>query len=166
MRYHKFTADAAQVYQIDPLLLKEYRNRWYLIAFREERNKVQSFGLERIRSLELTEESYSPPENFDPEHYFSKSIGITAFDAQPVKVKFEASQISAPYIKPQPVHQSQLILGEKDGWTTFEIEVLVTEELIMYFLSLGDHVRVIGPKSLREEISGRIRKSLSLYETQ
>lgn len=164
IRYQKFTADQASEYELNPLLLKEYRNRWYLIAFREHRNMIQSFGLERIRSLEIIEQTFSPPADFNAEHYFSKSIGITvSADAKPVKVRFRTSPVTAQYIKTQPVHQSQQLLNEKNEWPEFQIEVLVTEELIMYFLSLGAHVHVISPDSLTKELSSRLQKSAALY---
>ena len=164
MKYQKFTADVAGEYVLNPLLLKEYRNRWYLIAYRAERNKIQSFGLERIRSLELTENIFTPPADFDPDHYFSKSIGITASaDAKPVKVRFKTSPVTARYIETQPVHQSQKLLNENTEWSEFEIEVLITEELIMYFLSLGVHVQVMEPGSLAAEISQRLQQAAALY---
>lgn len=165
IRYQKFTADKPQDYILNPLLLKEYRNRWYLIAFREERDMIQSFGLERMRSLDLTTDEFIPPADFDPEHYFSKSIGITAFDAKPQQVRFKASSVSARYIETQPIHHSQKVLKSDKDWTTFQIEVLITEELIMYFLSLGAHVFVESPKVLSDEIAQRLEKSRSLYSS-
>lgn len=164
LRYQKFTAEKAQQYTLQPLLLKEYRNRWYLIAFRPEREMVQSFGLERIRSAELTEKPFSPPKGFDPEDYFSRSVGITAFKAKPVKVEFRADPVTARYIETQPIHQSQRKIKQTKDGMTFGLEVLLTEELIMYLLSLGPRVRVTAPEALREQVLTRIKSTLQQYE--
>jgi predicted DNA-binding transcriptional regulator YafY len=37
---------------VSPLLLKEYRNRWYLISFDESKNDIITFALERMLNLE------------------------------------------------------------------------------------------------------------------
>ena len=165
LRYQKFTAEKASEYELHPLLLKEYRNRWYLIAFRPKTGKIQSFGLERIRKIEMLDVAFTPPADYDDEVYFSRSFGITSFDAKPMKVRFETSLVSTRFLQTQPLHHSQKELGagERPQWTLFEIEVLLSEELIMYFLSLGENVRVRSPQSLVDQITTRLAKGLSLY---
>jgi len=162
--YQKFTADKPRTYLLNPMLLKEYRNRWYLIAFSDGRQKVQSFSLDRLRTIETTEQHFTPPADFNADLYFSHSIGITAFDAHPETVRFALNEISARYIETQPVHQTQKKLHTKDDWTEFEIKVLITEELIMYFLSLGAQIKVLAPASLCNEMKSRLSENLRLYK--
>ncbi len=164
IRYQKFTADKPSSYLLNPLLLKEYRNRWYLIAYREKREMIQSFGLDRIREIEITGQTFSPPEDFDPGVYFSKSFGITASEAKPVKIRFQTSPITAKYLKTQPIHQSQKLVRNHPEQPRFEIEVLLSEELIMYFLGLGPHVKILKPKSLASEIFERLREAAGQYK--
>ncbi len=164
IHYQKFTAEKPGEYSLNPLLLKEYRNRWYLIAYRPERSMIQSFGLERMRAVNIHESPFIPPADFDAGNYFSKSIGITAFDANPVKVRFETTAVTSKYLLTQPVHESQRVVSNDNEYTIFEIEVLITEELIMYLLSLGPNVRVLSPQSVAEEIQKRLKKTIAQYQ--
>jgi len=163
IRYQKFTADSPKTYHLHPLLLKEYRNRWYLIAFHPERKKVQSFGLERIRTITINDERFSAPTGFDPEDYFSRSFGITAYEGAPERIAFEVTDVTARYLDTQPLHPTQLKVSEHAGWSQYQIEVLVGEELIMHFLSLGPNVRVLSPVSVKKRIHERLKEAISLY---
>lgn len=163
IRYQKFTADKARIYTLHPLLLKEYRNRWYLIAFHPGANKVQSFGLERVRHLQVRKKGFEPPTDFDPEDYFSRSFGITVFEGKPERIRFEVTEVTAHYLETQPLHPSQQRLSQNKGWTQYEIEVLPGEELIMYFLSLGPNVRVLSPAHIRNMVLERLKSATYLY---
>jgi predicted DNA-binding transcriptional regulator YafY len=161
--YQKFTADKPRNYVLNPLLLKEYRNRWYLIAFSDDKKMIQSFSLDRLRTIEVSADHFSPPAGFDPDLYFSHSIGITAFVGKPETVRFALNEISARYIETQPIHQTQKKLKTTGEWTEFEIKVLVTEELIMHFLSLGAQLKVLSPETLKTEIKNRLSQNLKHY---
>lgn len=163
IRYQKFTADQPKDYHLNPLLLKEYRNRWYLIAYHTEHKKVQSFGLERIRLVQVLHDGFIPPEDFDPEDYFSRSFGITAYEGAPEKIVFEVTEVTARYLDTQPLHPSQNKLKSKGERVQYQIEVLVGEELIMYFLSLGPNVRILSPESVKNRVLQRLKEAVNSY---
>lgn len=163
IRYQKFTSDQAAEYRLYPLLLKEYRNRWYLISYHPEREKIQSFGLERMRAVQVETGKFVPPADFDPDVYFSKSFGITAYDGIPERISFEVSPVTARFLDTQPLHPTQKKIATNDHWIRYEIEVLVGEELIMYFLSLGPNVRVLAPDTVRDRIISRLKEAALLY---
>lgn len=164
IRYQKFTADQPKDYDLHPLLLKEYRNRWYLIAFHTGRKKVQSFGLERIRLVQVLKESFTPPAHFDPEDYFSRSFGITAYEGAPESIVFEVTEVTARYLDTQPLHPSQRKIKSNGNRVQYQIEVLVGEELIMYFLSLGPNVHVLSPDSVKNRVVERLKEAVGLYK--
>jgi predicted DNA-binding transcriptional regulator YafY len=124
---------------------------------------IQSFSLDRLRTIEVTADHFAPPAGFDPDLYFSHSIGITAFAGKPETVRFALNEISARYIETQPIHQTQKKIKTTGEWTEFEIKVLVTEELIMHFLSLGAQLKVISPETLKTEIKNRLSQNLKHY---
>jgi len=65
-QYHKFWDEAPSGRTVSPLLLKEFKDRWYLLAHDPARHGLRCFGLDRIRALEVTTRSFEPPRTFRP----------------------------------------------------------------------------------------------------
>ncbi len=141
--------------RVHPYLLKEYRNRWYLIGFSEDRDKVITYGLDRMRHLETTEEYFLPLESFNADDYFKYAIGITTNDGSaPQKVEIQANEILTKYLESQPLHTSQkLVKQKKSGDAIFEYELHPTPEFDMAILSYGSQVKVVKPKSYVKHIA-------------
>ncbi len=155
--YKKFQDSTVKGYTIDPYLLKEYRNRWYLIAWNEERKSFLTFGVERLDSIEVLENSFDYKINFDADRFFKHSIGITEIEDTPKKVVLEFSKLQGKYVQSQAIHHSQKVLSEGDK-IVISLFVLETYELINLILSYGKDVTVKEPQSLRDKIK-------SIYQT-
>jgi predicted DNA-binding transcriptional regulator YafY len=161
--YQKFGESKTKRYSVHPYLLREYRNRWYLIAFEQERDEFLTFGLDRMSDLK-DGPRFELDSTFDPDQFFKYSIGITQRDSIPKKVVLRTTSKQGQYLESQPLHHSQQI--EYDGdICNVELEVLITYELIHYILSCGKEVEVISPKKLRQIIVDEIKQLASLYGT-
>jgi predicted DNA-binding transcriptional regulator YafY len=161
--YQSFTSDEIKRRKVSPLLLKEYRNRWYLICFDIIRDRISTFGLDRMRNLELSDLKFQVPLHFNPDYYFQHTVGITVTGNLPEVVRFKASTLAAKYIDTDPIHASQVKLKEGKKRVSFELRVMVTEELIRLFLSYGSSVEILEPESLREEMKRRIDNMFEIY---
>ncbi len=161
--YAKFDGSGKKIRRVDPYLLKEYRNRYYLIGKTLVKGKTQTFGLDRMSQLNILNEKFQRDADFDPDRYFKHAIGITAGSSDPERVVIEANDILANYLNSQPIHFSQEIIKEKKKYTRYAYEILVTQELIMLLLSYGNQVKVLEPKSLVDEIKNRLKDSLNQY---
>jgi predicted DNA-binding transcriptional regulator YafY len=159
--YGKFTDDDLSHRKVLPLLLKQYRNRWYLVSFEASKKAYRTFALDRIDDLVLTKESMERPLDFDPDTHFRYSIGITSSNGKPDKVLLLASPLASKYLDSLPLHDTQKIVkGHKDGSYEFELKVVVTEELIREILSYGGAIRVLQPLDLKKEIVNRANRLL------
>jgi predicted DNA-binding transcriptional regulator YafY len=161
--YQSFTSEEVKRRKVSPLLLKEYRNRWYLICFDIVRDRISTFGLDRMRNLELSDLKFQVPLDFNPDYYFQHTVGITVTGSLPEKVVFKASTLAAKYIDTDPIHASQVKLKEGKKRVSFELRVMITEELIRLFLSYGSSVEILEPESLREEMKLRVRNMSENY---
>lgn len=161
--YQNFVGGQKKERKLEPYLLKEYRNRWYVIGFDWEKEKVITYALDRIEDLEVLSEKHVHEKDFDPEQFFQHTIGITVGDGNPEKVVFKADNIASKYITSQPLHESQKIIKEGKSRTTFELNVWITEELIRLILSYGGAIEVKSPKSLRTELKKRVAIMVNLY---
>ncbi len=161
--YTNYSSEKTKKRTVLPLLLKEYRNRWYLICYSLSKKKVVTFGLDRVNELELTDKFHYAPVDFKPENYFKNSIGITANEEDPVKIVFKIDKIGSKYITSQPLHGSQKCVKEGTSRNTFELKVIVSEELKRTFLSYGSQIEILKPKSLRSEIRNAILEMNEIY---
>ena len=148
---------------VSPLLLKEYRNRWYLISFDESKNDIITFALERMLNLESIKENSIIPGSFNPKEYFEYSTGITAYKGEPELIEIKADSISAKYILSQPFHHSQKLISEYNEYSIFQLKVFISEELIRSFLSFGGEIEVLSPANLRSMIKQRSSELFQKY---
>jgi predicted DNA-binding transcriptional regulator YafY len=162
--YQRFEVNESKAHVLHPILLKEYRNRWYLIAMLEKNNHIVIYALDRVVAIASSELKLRYHPHFSAKKYFEHAYGITTFEEDPSKIIFECNPIQANYIKTQALHQTQKILKETKDFVQFSIEVGVTTELIMDLLSYGDGVKVLQPKSLKEEMKRRLERALEHYK--
>jgi predicted DNA-binding transcriptional regulator YafY len=162
--YTSFVSGKSKNRNVVPLLLKEYRNRWYLISFDQVKADIITYALDRMSNVIITEEIAQKPKDFNQENYFKYAVGITANNkSKPEKVIFKAENIAAKYIESQPFHSSQKITKEGKNRTTFELEIFLSEEFTRSILSFGGEIEVIAPESLRENLLERLTKMNEAY---
>lgn len=161
--YRKFGADQAKSYRLAPCLLKEYRNRWYLIAWSEQRSDYLTFGLDRVEGVTAEPERFQPAADFSSDRFFQHSIGITEIDAAPQAILLHCTALHAQYAMSQPVHRSQRLEPIEGGRYALHLNVLPTYELVEWILGAGPAVEVKEPASLRERIRNALKTSLSAY---
>ena len=162
--YRKFSDDQDKSYLIHPYLLKEYRNRWYLIALEGKSASIRTFGLERIEKCTLQKESFRIDENFRADLFFEHSIGITEKQEEPSEVILAFDLIPGKYLQTQPIHSSQKLINEDGKEIQIALKVLLTPELFTFILGYGNQVRVLKPASLKKEITKRLKSALDQYE--
>lgn len=163
--YESFVSGNRKRRKVTPLLLKEYRNRWYLISNDMVKDKIITYGLDRMGNLDVTDQTGEKPKSFNPDLYFKHSIGITASDdVEPKKIQFKAKNVAAKYIDSQPFHSSQKILESNDSYTTFSLFAQVSEELTRLLMSYGGEIEVISPTSLKFEIKNRVEEMIRVYK--
>ncbi|MGY8952821.1 MAG: helix-turn-helix transcriptional regulator [Flavobacteriales bacterium] len=160
--YQSFNGELKKDRIIQPYLLKEFRQRWYVIAIDTKDNRIKTFGLDRIESLIFNDRLFRVNSDFDPDTYFKYSIGITNDNSKPETIQLKFNTQQGNYIKSQPLHKSQTVKERKNG-IKVELKLIITPELIMQIQSFGANVEVLKPDHLRETIINNLKKSLENY---
>lgn len=148
-----------------PYLLKEYRNRWYMIGRRNGEEKPAILSLDRIAAVRNTSRPFRDNDLFDPETYNSHLIGVT----WPAEPKLETIRIKIlpghfAHIGSNPIHDSQRHLGPAaDGSHLIEITVYDNPELRSTLMSHGPALVVESPMSLREQIRKAYETGYRVY---
>jgi len=166
IEYQSFRALKPQHLIVSPYLLKEYRNRWFLICMPRKGENLNTLALDRIIELqELPNESFKSYQGIDFDRYFSDLVGVTKSEKdRPYKVILHVDRQQAPYVRTKPIHHSQQVLKEEDdGSILLRIDVVLNFELERELLGFGEHVKVLAPRHLVQRIKKRAARMLEQY---
>ncbi|MES2558585.1 MAG: WYL domain-containing protein [Bacteroidota bacterium] len=162
--YQKFDSSPKKEHLLEPYVLKEYRNRWYVTGRSANNDMVVTFGLDRIINLDVTKDLFSVSEGFNANDYFKYSFGISVSNKlKPEEIKLEFSAQQAEYIKSQPLHHTQKIQEENPEKCVVSITVIPSFELKAQLLSYGSSVKVTSPEWLSDEIRAEIKTAYEQY---
>lgn len=161
--YQSFKARESQQFVFHPCLLKEYRNRWFILGFKDSQKEPLLLALDRIQRLE-TRQNEPYTEGVLDASFFDNLIGVSKNSGmRPVKVVFFVDKKTTPYILTKPLHASQNIEEEQENGTVLSIKVLWNFELERELLGFGESIEVLLPLRLRETIKSRLEKAANWY---
>jgi len=165
IEYKSFKAAASQQFTCFPYLLKEYNNRWFLIAGQKNKRFLLTLALDRIIALqELRKERFLEYAGVDFETYFSDVLGVTKTERDRAqKVILFVSKRHAPYILTKPVHHTQQVLKEDENGIIIRVDLVVNFELEKEILGFGEFVKVLSPRPLASRIKQRLDKTIQAY---
>ena len=162
--YKKFWEDEMSQRTAEPYALKEFKNRWYVLANDLKDNKVKSFALDRLTELEITRKKFQLPIDFDVNEHYKYCFGIISpNEHQPREVILSFDPFQGKYIKTLPLHASQVILKDNEEELLIKLTLFLTHDFLMEILSYGDNVKVIKPESLIEDLKTSYENALKLY---
>lgn len=163
-KYQKHGSDDVSENFLQPYLIKEAKNFWYVIGKRinKKEHKVLTFALDRIHEMQLTDEIFSE-EKIDKKNFFKNVVGVTLGEGKPEKVILSFTALQGKYIKTIPIHASQKIIKDTKSELKISLELVINHELKMQLLSYGQNVKVLQPKALVEEIKSEAKKMVKLY---
>lgn len=155
--YRKFNAEGEResTRMIEPYLLKEYRNRWYLIGKPEGGSEVRTFALDRMHKVALDTARFVRDSTFNADRYFKNSLGITSGTGGVEEYQWAAAPLLAHYLDTQPLHASQRKLNippPQPGWKCYAMEVHPTYELNQLMLGFGADIIPLAPGEWVDEM--------------
>ncbi|RZJ71254.1 WYL domain-containing protein [Flavobacterium sp.] len=166
IEYKSFRAKQSQQKIYFPYLLKEYRNRWFLMALPKKSSTLITMALDRIVEFhEIPKETFIDYEGVAFERYFEDCLGVTksAKDrGHRVVLQFDA--YNAPYVLTKPLHTSQQVLKEDENGVVIRLDVVLNFELEREILGFGECVKVLSPRNLAMRIARRLGRASGQYE--
>ncbi len=163
--YQSYWREESNTFEVHPYCVKLFKQRWYMVALSPYYDKVMIYSLDRIHDLEVNNETFKMPKDWDAEDYFYGSFGIIAdhrTEIQHVKLKVAAGQ--ANYIRDLQLHESQEEVERNDEYSIFTYDVRPTFDFIQEILRNGEDMEVIAPKELRDEVAGIVKRVRNKYQ--
>lgn len=166
MTYQSFKARSASSFDFHPYLLKEFRNRWFVIGSKGKNDTLLNLALDRIIKIDESQHYYIDRTDFNAKDYFKDTIGVSVSPNQePEDIVLFITHQHAPYVLTKPFHASQKVIEKDHFGVTISFRVQHNFELEKDILGFGDGVKVIAPARLRRNIKERLAGGLDLYNT-
>jgi len=154
---------------LQPLCVRLFRQRWYVIALNHypwlNEDGPRIYSLERIRALQVRDETFNMPNDWNAEEYFEGCFGVIRdhdYDKELVKLKVTAGQ--ANYIRGLRLHESQKEIERNDVFSIFTMFIRPTFDFIQELFWQGEDVEVLEPQWLREEMAAKIERMFNRYK--
>lgn len=170
IEYRKYSSTNAERLTIRPYAVKENAKRWYIIAYCVERNGLRVYGLDRVLSLEATDNVFKMPKAFDIDEMFATSFGIYLPDGRGQKITFRTNHREANYLRDLPLHSSQQEESSDADGVTFSIFVCPCDakgefykDIIMEFCRYGSRIEVLSPAELRNAVAEELESACGKY---
>jgi predicted DNA-binding transcriptional regulator YafY len=164
--YKSFKAKRPGKIIFHPYLLKEYRNRWFVLGSKSDSSNILNLALDRIEEIEtLPNEKYITHE-FDTGEYFKYVIGVTVNSLRPINVHLFVDKDNAPYVLTKPLHHTQQLISESDEGIEIALKVIPNFELEREILGFGENMKVLAPESLKKRIVERLKEAVEKYSLQ
>jgi predicted DNA-binding transcriptional regulator YafY len=162
--YSKFWDNEVTVRVVEPYAVKEFKNRWYLLAKDKNDSKIKSYGLDRIDELEIRKEKFTADNNFDAVEHFRHCFGIIVPEEElPQEVILDFDPNYGNYIKTMALHSSQEIVSDNEKALRIRLNIYITRDFITELMSYGSRVKVLAPDELKSELIKMIKMSLKQY---
>lgn len=137
--------------KVEPHFLKESNQRWYLLA--KEGDTLKSFGLDRIRALQVLPRQFVRDVSIDVDTLFRDCYGIWDDPKLPIEdIVLSYDALDGRFLKSAPLHHTQHILVDTEDEFRISLRLRITNDFVMELLSRSRSLTVIRPRSLRERV--------------
>jgi predicted DNA-binding transcriptional regulator YafY len=162
-KYENVYKKTVKEYRLVPYLLKESRNRWYLIGWVADRSDYLTFALDRIQTVHLVQIKQPLRNDFDVDRFLQHSIGITRNNGKPTDIKLSIKPPFDRLVELEPLHLSQQIIKRTKSGIEVRFTAYINDELCLRILGLGPYCQVKSPKALVETIRKQLKQTLQHY---
>jgi hypothetical protein len=144
-----------------PLYIKEFEKRWYLLGKIAEDTSMTSIPLEQITNIENTALYYND-HTIDFDSYFDTIYGLTA-TTNPIEIECEVSAKLGEELRQKPLHSSQNISPKNNGLFHLSLNLCPNNALEAKILSYGARLQIISPPEFRKSIRQRVENMRENY---
>ena len=163
--HHSFNKLQGYTFPIEPYCVKLFENRWYVLAHNINYDDIRLYSLDRIKDVEITNQTFKLPKDFNASEYFYNSFGIVVgYDIKPERIVLRANENHKHYMMSLPIHHSQRLIEDFGEYADFEVFVKPTYDFVMKLFQNGSMLEVISPDTLRKTMKGWISDMYELYK--
>ncbi|WP_027005203.1 helix-turn-helix transcriptional regulator [Conexibacter woesei] len=155
LEYYKANEDVFSTREIEPYALINGREGWYVASFDPEREDVRHFRLDRVKTAEILDQTFTPRPEVDP---------AADVDGWPRTGEVEASRVARVWISPDRARwsreQRRVAQELADGSVIVELPYKGTDWLVREVLAEAGDAAVVAPPEARAAVREAVDKLL------
>jgi predicted DNA-binding transcriptional regulator YafY len=135
-----------------------------MLANTYKRPEPSIYALDRIISVQETNDRFEFPKGFDTELFFQDYYGVLCGSPdKPERIVVRAYPPFTHYLRTLPLHHSQKELQSTPEYADFEFYLRPTFDFLQELFSQVHEVEVLKPDSLRNEMKELLAKTIERY---
>ena len=154
-----------KLYEVSPWALTWDDENYYLIGFDAEEDKIKHYRVDKMRSIELSDEKREGREHFkkfDMAAYARMNFGMFGGEEVRVKLEFDNDMVGVlldRFGKDIPIHPAK-----QKGWSETSADVALSDQFLGWIFSLGTKVKIAGPEEVVKRFSDEIKSMSKIYK--
>lgn len=160
MKYNSVSSGRMKDYTVHPYRLAFAQGGLYLLAYVPEYKDVRTFAVDRIASVSLDKQTFTPTRAI-PDDVFGNSLGVNTGPPSHVEIAFDKGV--APYVRARVWHPSQSLRDSADGGIVLALDVCNDLALRSWILGWGPSARVLAPAALAADIRNDLKSASAQY---
>lgn len=149
--------------RINPLHAVCQKGNWYVMGFCHDKKDIRVFNFSRMQNVTESKEEFDIPEDFNPDKYFDKEIGIWLSATKKYTVELLISAEIGTFALERSWNKNQKIEQREDGSVCVSFETTQLPEVKRWVLGQGKTVKVLGPDELIAQVKEEVAAVLGMY---
>ena len=152
-----------KVYKVSPLALAWSEEKYYLIAYDAEADRIKNYRVDKIKDVEVLPESRmfkDNNKNFDVADYCNRAFGMYSGEDETLTVRFPNSLIGVVIDRFGKEISTHTV---DENHFTARLNVSVSPQLFGWLTGLGREVQIVSPKHVVTEYVDYIRDIMKQY---
>lgn len=151
---------------LEPYLIREYLNRWYVVGYKVDTHELRTFGVDRMSKLIKTKDAFERKDSQKLHDLFKHVVGVVYDTDELITLEFKAPIGQKKYLDSLPLHESQVCTHHNDEEVFYQITVVPNYELEQKLLMHAIFITVTGPKTYAQHFAEKIKNIHERYERQ
>lgn len=147
-------------YHVEPYALIWQNEFYYLIGRFIETNEMRHYRLDRIRDINLSEQSFVKSSDFHLQEYINQSFHMFAGEEIWIKIRFHSELVNVVLDRFGKEADIQKI---DDDHFILSTKAKLSGGLINWILTWGNQAKVLSPNHLVERVKDKIRQMNDIY---
>jgi len=166
LTYQSLKARSSNTFNFHPALLKEFRNRWFVLGKKKPDASFMLLALDRIESVAESIHTVMEFKEAKITDFFKDVVGVSVNEGEePKEVLLFIDHSNAPYVLTKPIHHSQKLIEKNDQGIIISLTVQLNFELEREILGFGESIEVIKPEKLRNRILSKLKTAVGIYDS-
>ncbi|MBM6949455.1 helix-turn-helix transcriptional regulator [Mordavella massiliensis] len=150
-------------YHVSPWGLSWDSENYYLVGYDAEAGDIRHYRVDKMLHIRMTDEPREGRERFrklDMAEYARKSFGMFGGKEEHVKLLVDNSLAGVIIDR---FGKSVMMVPADEGHFTAHVTVMVSSQFLGWIFSLGEQVKILGPKSVAEQMKKEGERLLRQY---